>query len=250
MPNSSAEMPADAAPEAAQATGGRDAITPAILLRAYALGIFPMAESRDDPTLHWIEPHLRGILPLGGFHVSRSLARLIQRAPWRETTDVAFCAVVEGCADRPETWINAPILALYEALFTSGHAHSLELWEGETLVGGVYGVALGGAFFGESMFSRRRDASKVALAHLVHRLRAGGFVLFDTQFLTPHLASLGGVEITQHAYRDRLARALRQEARFDPPGYSPTPSSVVSELPVPDSDSGASDSGASDSGGT
>lgn len=224
-----------------QPPGGRGAVTPAMLLRAYEYGIFPMAESRDDPGIHWVEPHRRGIMPLAGFHVSRSLARRIRRGEWRVTTDLAFRAVVEGCADRPETWINAPILALYDALFASGHAHSLEVWEGGTLVGGVYGVALGGAFFGESMFSRRTDASKFALAHLVHRLRAGGFSLFDTQFLTPHLASLGGIEITQNDYCGRLARALRQEARFDPPGYSAKPSSLVSELSAPDAP--ASDSG-------
>jgi len=217
-----------------------------MLLRAYAMGIFPMAETRDDPVIHWIEPRLRGIIPLDGFHLSRSLARRIRRADWRVTTDRAFRATVEGCAERAETWINAPIQTLYESLFAAGHAHSLEVWSGKALVGGVYGVALGAAFFGESMFSRQRDASKAALAFLVHRLRAGGFMLFDTQFLTPHLASLGGVEITQHAYRARLARALDRAANFDPPGYSPKSPSVVSELSALSASAGSS---GPDSGG-
>lgn len=220
MPDNSADTPPGQAAPATPATG-QETVTPAMLLRAYALGIFPMAESRDDPAFHWIEPRRRGILPLDGFHVSRSLARRLRHAGWHVTTDHAFRAVVVGCADRPETWINAPILALYEALFASGHAHSLEVWEDEALVGGVYGVALGAAFFGESMFSRRTDASKFALAHLVRHLQAAGFVLFDTQFLTPHLASLGGIEVSQHAYRERLARALRQDASFGPPAALP-----------------------------
>ncbi|MFE3837923.1 leucyl/phenylalanyl-tRNA--protein transferase [Rhodobacteraceae bacterium PA1-206B] len=203
-------------------------ITPEILLSAYASGLFPMAESRDDPEIHWVDPRQRGVFLPDRFHISRSLARRIRRNPWRVTTDQAFRQVVEACADRPETWINARILALYEALFHLGHGHSLEVWEGEELVGGVYGVALGAVFFGESMFSRRTDASKLALAFLMHRLRAGGFVLFDTQFLTPHLASLGAFEMPRARYRAALAAGLRQDARFDPPGYSPQSSSVAS----------------------
>jgi leucyl/phenylalanyl-tRNA---protein transferase len=202
-------------------------ITPDILLRAYAAGIFPMAEGRDDPEIHWVDPRRRGIMPLDGFHTSRTLRRRILRCGWDVRVDTDFAGVLAGCADRPETWINGPIFALYRALYDAGHAHSLELWEGDTLVGGVYGVTLGQAFFGESMFSRRTDASKVALAYLVHRLHAGGFTLFDTQFLTPHLASLGGLEITRGEYRRRLSLALQGAADFAPAGYSPSAASVV-----------------------
>lgn len=204
-----------------------NAITPDILLRAYAAGIFPMAESRDDPQIHWVDPRRRGILPLDGFHISRSLRRRLLRADWRVTADTAFAQTVQGCADREETWINATIFANYVALHNAGHAHSVEVWEGGQLIGGVYGVTLGSAFFGESMFSRRTDASKAALAYTVHRLRAGGFTLFDTQFLTPHLASLGGVEIPRGDYHRRLARALTEPASFHPAGYSPSPSDVA-----------------------
>ena len=203
------------------------AITPEILLRAYAAGIFPMAEGRDDPEIHWVDPRRRGIIPLDAFHISRSLRRRILRCGWRITADTAFSATVEACADRDETWINDTIFALYVALHRTGHAHSVELWEGDDLIGGVYGVTLGTAFFGESMFSRRTDASKVALAYAVHRLTAGGFTLFDTQFLTPHLASLGAIEIPRHDYHRRLSAALDGKATFHPPGYSPSPSDVV-----------------------
>lgn len=202
-------------------------ITPELLLRGYAAGIFPMAQSRDDPEMHWIDPRERGILPLDGFHISRSLRRTILTCGWTVRTDTDFAATVRGCADRPETWINAPIFALYEALFDDGFAHSVEVWDGPDLIGGVYGVTLGAAFFGESMFSRRTDASKLALAYTVHRLRAGGFTLFDTQFLTPHLASLGGIEVRRADYRRRLAEALSKNARFDPDGYCPSPSDVA-----------------------
>jgi leucyl/phenylalanyl-tRNA--protein transferase len=204
-----------------------NAITPDILLRAYAAGIFPMAESRDDPHIHWVDPRRRGILPLDGFHISRSLRRRLLRADWRVTADTAFAQTVQACADRDETWINDTIFANYVALHGSGHAHSIELWEGNELIGGVYGVTLGSAFFGESMFSRRTDASKAALAYTVHRLRAGGFTLFDTQFLTPHLASLGAVEIPRGDYHRRLAAALDTRASFHPQAYSPSPSDVV-----------------------
>ncbi len=197
-------------------------LTADLLLRAYAAGIFPMAESRDDPTVHWVDPRRRGIFPLDGFHISRSLGQRIRGWNYTIRTDSAFEAVLRGCADRPETWINPAIHGLYMDLFRQGHAHSLEVWESDDLVGGVYGVTLGAAFFGESMFSRRTDASKVALAWLVHRLRAGGFRLFDTQFLTPHLASLGGQEISRAEYHSRLADALTHQARFGPPGYSPS----------------------------
>ncbi len=205
-------------------------VTPELLLRAYAMGVFPMAEARDDPGIRWIDPRRRGILPLDGFHLSRSLARRLRRSPWQVTTDRDFSGVLDGCADRPETWINAPIRALYLALFEAGFAHSLEIREDGALIGGVYGVTLGAAFFGESMFSRRTDASKLALAWLVARLRAGGYRLFDTQFLTPHLASLGGVEIPRAEYHRRLTEALALPATFDPPGYCPSAGSVLASL--------------------
>lgn len=208
--------------------GTADEITPDILLRAYAMGIFPMSDGRDDPEIHWVDPRRRGILPLDSFHISRSLAKRIRSGGYRVTVDTAFEAVVEACADRGETWISQRIQRLYLALHRLGAAHSLEVWEGEDLVGGVYGVTLGAAFFGESMFSRRTDASKVALAHAVHRLRAGGFRLFDTQFLTPHLASLGGKEIPRAEYHRLLAEALEANAEFEPKGYSPSAGSVAS----------------------
>lgn len=204
--------------------------TPDFLLRAYAMGIFPMAESRSDPDIHWVDPRHRGVMPLDGFHLSRSLAHRIRQGGFRVTTDQAFTPVVEACADRSETWISHRIQTLYEQLFALGHAHSLEVWQGDALIGGVYGVTLGAAFFGESMFSRRTDASKIALAFLVHRLRAGGFRLFDTQFLTPHLASLGGQEISRAEYHWRLANALQASADFSPSGYSPSPSEVASSV--------------------
>jgi leucyl/phenylalanyl-tRNA--protein transferase len=198
-------------------------LSPELLVRAYAAGVFPMAESRSSATVHWIDPERRGVLPLDGFRIARSLRRRILRAPWRVATDTDFAGVLDACADRPETWINRPIREGYLALHRAGRAHSLELFEGAELVGGVYGVALGGAFFGESMFSRRTDASKVALAWLVDRLRQAGFVLFDTQFLTPHLASLGGIEIPRAEYRRRLAAALAVAADFTalPPPADP-----------------------------
>ncbi|ULB09647.1 leucyl/phenylalanyl-tRNA--protein transferase [Cereibacter azotoformans] len=203
------------------------ALTPRLLLRAYALGIFPMAESRDDPEIHWVDPRRRGIFPLDGFHISRSLARRIRRMDWTVTVNEDFAGTVRACADRDDTWINPTIFRLYVGLHALGHAHSLEVREGDALVGGVYGVTLGRAFFGESMFSRRTDASKVALAFLIDRLRAGGFTLFDTQFLTPHLASLGAIEIPRADYHRRLGEALAGKAEFAPPGYSPDPASVV-----------------------
>jgi leucyl/phenylalanyl-tRNA--protein transferase len=183
-------------------------LPPDMLLRAYAAGVFPMAEHRDDPEVFWVDPKRRGVLPLGGFHISRSLARRMRRGGYRVTLDGDFAGVLDACAERADTWISAPIRAAYLALHARGDAHSLEVWEGGALAGGVYGVTLGRAFFGESMFSRRRDASKLALAHLVDHLRRCGFTLFDTQFLTDHLASLGAVEISRAAYHARLAEAL------------------------------------------
>ena len=187
-------------------------LTPEFLLRAYASGIFPMSDHRDDPEVFWVEPKRRGILPLDGFHVSRSLARRIRRAQYRITLNHAFADVVDGCADRPDTWINREIRTQYGALHDLGHAHSLEVWQNGTLTGGVYGVSLGAAFFGESMFSRATDASKLALCHLVDHLRLTGFCLFDTQFLTDHLASLGVIEISRAAYRAQLDVAVSQDA--------------------------------------
>lgn len=201
-------------------------MTPEILMKAYAMGIFPMAESRDAPDVQWVDPLRRGIFPLDGFHISRSLARQIRRSTPRVTTDQAFTAVVAACADRKETWINPQVSRTYAALHQMGHAHSLEVWNGDNLIGGVYGVVLGAAFFGESMFSRATGGSKMALAYLIHRLRAGGFRLFDTQFLTPHLASLGAIEIPRAEYHRRLAAAMEAPAQFNPDGYPPVPSSA------------------------
>ena len=167
-----------------------------------------MAESRDTPELFWVDPHHRGVLPLDGFHVSRSLARRMRQKEYEVKLNTAFAAVVRACADRKDTWINAEIFSLYNALHETGDAHSLEIWQDGALAGGVYGVALGGVFFGESMFSRRTDGSKLALAHLTAHLRDCGFTLFDTQFLTPHLATLGAVEISRDRYRILLAKAL------------------------------------------
>jgi len=193
-------------------------LTPDLLLKAYAIGIFPMAEGRDDPELYWIDPELRGILPLDGFHVPRSLRRTLRRGLFEIRVDTAFRAVVAGCAaatpDRPDSWINDEIRHVYGALFDTGHAHSIECWQGGALVGGLYGVAIGGAFFGESMFSRVEDASKVALVHLMARLEAGGFRLLDTQFVTSHLARFGAIEIPREAYRRRLRAALRVAAQL------------------------------------
>jgi leucyl/phenylalanyl-tRNA--protein transferase len=172
-----------------------ETLSPELLLRAYASGIFPMAESRDDVEIFWVEPQMRGIFPLDNFHISRSLSKAIRQKAYTIRTNTAFEAVVEACADREETWINPTIFSLYRDLHKMGHAHSIEVYENQTLIGGVYGVTLGTAFFGESMFSRRTNGSKIALAYLIDRLQICGFTLFDTQFLTPHLASLGAVEI-------------------------------------------------------
>ena len=189
-------------------------ITPEVLLHAYRSGVFPMAETRDDPDIFWVDPRRRGIIPLNGFHISRSLARRLRSDCFSVTLNRDFAGVVDGCADRDETWISGEIRALYLALHHRDTAQSIEVWEGTTLVGGVYGVTLGAAFFGESMFSRRTDASKVALAWLVDHLRRCGFSLFDTQFLTPHLASLGAVEIPRARYHRLLSEALNQTADF------------------------------------
>ncbi len=193
-------------------------LTPELLLRAYAVGIFPMAESAEDDRLAWFDPDPRGIIPLDDFHVPRRLARSVRSGLYAVTADSDFAAVIDGCAeraaDRPKTWINARIRALCLDLHAAGYAHSVEVWRGEALVGGLYGVALGGAFFGESMFSRARDASKVALVHLVARLRHCGFSLLDSQFATEHLTQFGVIEIPRSDYRARLARALRTRTDF------------------------------------
>ena len=192
----------------------RPALSPELVLRAYRQGVFPMAESSDADRLYWFDPEWRGVLPLDGLHLSRSLRRRIRAEPFRLSLDADFAGVLTGCADRASTWINGGIAELFTALHHMGHAHSIEVWEGDDLVGGVYGLALGGAFCGESMFSRRRDASKIALATLLTHLRRCGFTLFDTQYLTDHLASLGGIEIPRAQYHARLAVALRAEAAF------------------------------------
>tara|TARA_R110002096_G_scaffold43364_1_gene116751 strand:- start:3064 stop:3702 length:639 start_codon:yes stop_codon:yes gene_type:complete len=201
-------------------------ITPGLLLHAYSIGLFPMAESRVADGVHWVDPKRRGIFEMDKFHISRSLSARIQRWNYTIRINSDFAGVVSSCADRPETWINPTIFDLYLHLHEAGYAHSLEVWEGEDLVGGVYGVALGAAFFGESMFSRRKDASKVALTWLMHRLRAGGFRLFDTQFLTPHLHSLGAIEIDRADFHRRLEDALKHRGVFDPADYAPDRHSV------------------------
>ncbi len=190
----------------------RTIIDPALLLSAYAQGLFPMADGADDPSVHWVEPRVRAILPLDGFRLSRSLKKSLVANRFTVTTDRCFAEMVALCAeaapDRPSTWINGVIKDSYAALFARGHAHSVECWQDGALVGGLYGVTLGRAFFGESMVSRARDASKIALAHLVARLRIGGWRLLDCQFITPHLASMGAIELPQAAYLQRLYSAL------------------------------------------
>ncbi len=205
-------------------------LTPDLLLNAYAQGIFPMAEDAADETVFWVDPKLRGIMPLDGFHLSRSLAKTLRRARFRASLNEDFEGVVDGCAARAETWISPPIRDGYRALHDIGHAHSLELREGAELIGGVYGVTLGRAFFGESMFSHRRDASKIALATLVAHLGQTGFTLFDTQFLTDHLASLGGIEISRARYHRKLRDALADGHADILSKPLPDPHSVVQRI--------------------
>ena len=187
-------------------------ITPELIIRAYRAGIFPMAEDAADKDVFWVSPEMRGIIPLEGFHLSASLRKAIRKSPFAIRVDTDFPGIIEGCAtvgkDRRSTWINATIRSVYGELFERGVAHTVEVWDGPNLVGGLYGLAIGGAFFGESMFHRATNASKMALAHLVERLIAGGFTLLDTQFVTDHLASLGGIEIPRAEYEERLADAL------------------------------------------
>jgi leucyl/phenylalanyl-tRNA---protein transferase len=187
-------------------------ITPQVLLKAYACGIFPMAESAEDNALYWIEPERRGILPLDGVHVPHRLARTIRKGDFEVRIDRDFEAVIEGCAaprsGRRSTWINGRIRGLYRDLFALGHCHTVEVWEDETLIGALYGVHLGRAFFGESMFSRARDASKIALVYLIARLKFGGFVLLDTQFVTGHLARFGAIDASRSEFQRLLEGAL------------------------------------------
>lgn len=188
-------------------------LTPELLVRAYCSGVFPMADP-ENGVIAWYAPDPRAVIPLEAFHVPRSLARTIRRGTFSVQVDTAFAAVMEGCAAREETWISAEITRAYTELHRRGLAHSVEAWHDGALAGGLYGVALGGAFFGESMFSRATDASKVALVALVERLRARGFLLLDTQFQTPHLARFGTVEIPRASYLVRLAAALTLDRRF------------------------------------
>lgn len=190
------------------------ALDPAVLLYGYANGVFPMAESKNDANVFWVKPKMRGILPLESLHVSHSMRRFLKKNPFEIRFDSDFEATVRACADREETWINKTIFDAYVTLFQNGCAHSVECYENGELAGGLYGVSLKSAFFGESMFSRRTNASKTALFHLVERLKNGGFTLLDTQFLTPHLASMGGVEIPQEDYLILLRAALRKDASF------------------------------------
>lgn len=206
-------------------------ITPELMLRAYRIGLFPMAESRDARTLYWLDPEMRGVIPLEGFHLPRRLARRVRQAPYRISANKAFPEVIAECAapraSSADSWINAEIQALFIALHRQGHAHSIEVWRDDTLVGGLYGVSLGGAFFGESMFSRADDASKIALVHLVARLRLGGFTLLDAQFQTPHLAQFGTEEMPRALYRQQLALAVEVPAQFP---ADPDPEATASEI--------------------
>lgn len=193
-------------------------IPPELLLRAYATGVFPMAESEDDPEVFWVRPEMRGIIPLHQFHIPKSLAKAVARRPFDIRFDTDFQGVIEGCAERRDgresTWINSSIREAYGALFERGHCHTVEAWKEDRLVGGLYGVTLGRAFFGESMFARATDASKICLVHLVDRLKERGFVLLDTQFTTDHLKRFGAIDVPRGRYETLLEEALRGEAVF------------------------------------
>jgi leucyl/phenylalanyl-tRNA---protein transferase len=193
-------------------------LTPEVLLKAYACGIFPMAESAEDPALYWVEPEKRGIFPLDGFHVPSRLARTVRTTPFTVVCNRDVDAVIDNCAapgpHRARTWINPKIRSLYRGLFEMGHCHTVEVYDGAVLVGGLYGVSLGRAFFGESMFHLARDASKIALVHLVARLKAGGYRLLDTQFLTDHLKTFGAIEVPRSRYHRMLEAALIGDADF------------------------------------
>ena len=194
-------------------------ITPELIVRAYRAGIFPMSENAESTDVFWVSPEMRGIIPLDGFIASTSLRKALRKNPFSVRVDTDFEAIIEACAtvgaDRDETWINATIRSVYGELFRRGVAHTVEVWDGSDLVGGLYGLAIGGAFFGESMFHRKTNASKIALAHLVDRLNAGGFILLDTQFVTDHLASLGGIEVPRADYEEMLALALQVDGDWN-----------------------------------
>ena len=208
--------------------GDADALdlTPELVLRAYGAGVFPMAEDASSDDIYWVDPRKRGILPLNGFHLSRSLRKRLLRHDYRVRIDTAFAEVMDACADREETWINPQIRDLFQQLHHMGYAHSIEVWQDDALVGGLYGLRLGAAFFGESMFSRARDGSKIALAWLIARLRAGRFTLLDTQFTTPHLESLGARLVPRGHYHELLERALMRRGEI----YSLTVDTSASEV--------------------
>ncbi|MEE8172307.1 MAG: leucyl/phenylalanyl-tRNA--protein transferase [Alphaproteobacteria bacterium] len=195
-------------------------LSPELILKAYACGVFPMAERKDEPSVFWVDPDFRGVIPLDEFHLPRRLARTVRSGKYQISVNQAFDQVILKCAERTperaESWINSGIVEVYNELHRRGNAHSVECWTGEELVGGLYGVSLGAAFFGESMFSRERDASKVALVHLVERLRAGGYTLLDTQFVTAHLTGFGAVELPRETYLEQLRAALERQATFYP----------------------------------
>jgi len=192
--------------------------SPELVLKAYACGVFPMSECKDDPSVFWVDPDWRGVIPLDAFHLPRRLARTVRSGKFQITVNKDFDQVIRKCSEstpkRVESWINGGIVEVYNELHHQGNAHSVECWRGKQLVGGLYGVSLGAAFFGESMFSRERDASKVALVHLVERLRAGGYTLLDTQFVTPHLSNFGAIELPRGTYLEQLRAALEHEATF------------------------------------
>ena len=190
-------------------------LTAELLLKGYSMGVFPMAENRESPSIQWIDPHDRGVIPLDGLHISRSLRKTLLRSSYQVRLNHDFAGTVRACASREETWLNDVLLSAYNDLHARGYAHSLEIWQDDEMIGGIYGVGLGAAFFGESMFSRRRDGSKIALAWLTARLRYGGYTLLDTQFMTDHLRTMGAIEIPRAEYQDRLRRALISIARID-----------------------------------
>ena len=206
-------------------------VTPELMLRAYRVGLFPMAETRRGQRLYWLDPELRGTLPLDGFHLPKRLLRTVLSGEFEVTANRAFGEVIAGCASsapgREDTWINADIERLFQELHRQGHAHSVESWQDGMLVGGLYGVSLGGVFFGESMFSTVRDASKVALVHLVARMRLGGYVLLDTQFVTSHLAQFGAMEVPRDAYKAMLATAIQVSAEWI---GAPEPDALLTEF--------------------
>jgi leucyl/phenylalanyl-tRNA--protein transferase len=208
-------------------------LNPDLLLRAYRLGLFPMAESRTSRALHWLDPEARGVLPLDRFHLPRSLLKTLRAEKFQVTADADFPGTIAACAaartNRPDTWINPEIERLFIDLYELGFAHSVESWQNGELVGGLYGASLGGAFFGESMFSTETDASKIALVHLVARLRLGGFSLLDTQFITSHLARFGTIEISRARYHVLLAEAVDQPARFP---ANPDPATLMNEIEI------------------